>query len=115
MREYEEHAAGEGTDPEASGAGADADRAAGTARTDEREEGVLTQVCLKCGTEYYFSGPEPPGELTCEKCGNEVFRSFYSPLGDVVADDFEETTARDLDPDDAEGDAAPGDVLDLNP
>ena len=89
-------------------------RARSTEATDEAE-GVLTLVCFKCGTEYYYAEGEPPPELTCGKCGNTVFRSFYSALeGDEVADDFEESTGRDLDPDDAEGDSAPGDVLDLN-
>lgn len=77
-------------------------------------EGVLTLVCVKCGTEYYFSEEGPPGEMTCEKCGNTVFRSFYSPEGDEVADDFTDSTHRDLDPDDAEGETLPGDVSDLN-
>jgi hypothetical protein len=70
---------------------------------------------LQCGKEYFFS-EEPPGELTCEKCGGTVFRSFHSPEeGDEAADDFRDTTARDLDTDDAEGEAMPGDVMDLNP
>lgn len=79
------------------------------------DEGVLTLVCLKCGTEYYFEGSSPRGDVICEKCGSEVFRSFFSPSDDDdVAADFRETTERDLDPDDAEGDTLPGDVLDLN-
>lgn len=79
------------------------------------EGGVLTLTCLKCGQQYYFSdGPPPPG-IICEKCGNGVFRDFYSPPGgDEAAEDFEETTGRDLNTDDAEGDTLPGDLLDLN-
>lgn len=77
-------------------------------------EGVLTLVCFKCGKEYYFGDEDPPSDLKCEKCGNEVFRSFFSAVGDETADDFEDSTARDLDPDDAEGDATQGDVMDLN-
>lgn len=77
-------------------------------------EGVLTLVCLKCGTEYYFEDGPPPPSITCEKCGNSVFRSFHSAEGDEAADDFRDSTARDLDPDDAEGETMPGDVLDLN-
>jgi hypothetical protein len=83
-------------------------------RTGERAEGVLTLICFKCGTEYFFEDAAPPEELSCEKCGNTVFRSFFTPEGDDAARDFEDSTARDLDPDDAEGDAAPGDALDLN-
>jgi hypothetical protein len=78
------------------------------------EEGVLTLVCFKCGTEYYFADTEPPGGLSCEKCQNTVFRSFLSNEDDEVAADFADSTARDLDPDDAEGETMPGDVLDLN-
>ena len=87
---------------------------------DERDAegddtGVLTMVCLKCGTEYYFEGESPRGQVHCEKCGSDVFRSFYSPAeDDEVAQDFRDSTERDLDPDDAEGDTLPGDVLDLN-
>lgn len=86
------------------------------AREDAAEdEGVLTLVCLKCGHEYYFADGSPPEGMTCEKCGNGVFRDFYSPAeGDEAAEDFNDTTARDLDPDDAEGETLPGDVLDLN-
>jgi DNA-directed RNA polymerase subunit RPC12/RpoP len=77
-------------------------------------EGVLTLVCFKCGTEYYFSEEDPPAEMSCEKCGNTVFRSFFSPADDEVADDFHDSTHRDMDPDDAEGETLPGDVSDLN-
>jgi hypothetical protein len=78
-------------------------------------EGVLTMVCLTCGTEYYFGSDSPPDGLECEKCGNTVFRSFYShETEDEVAIDFQDETERDLHPDDPEGDTLPGDVLDLN-
>ena len=85
-------------------------------RADRGDEGgVLTLVCLKCGQEYYFSDGAPPPGITCEKCGNGVFRDFYSPReGDEAAEDFDETTARDMNTDDAEGDTLPGDLLDLN-
>ena len=82
---------------------------------DGAAEGVLTLVCLKCGQEYYFEDSDPPEKMSCEKCGNGVFREFFSPTdGNDAAQDFEDTTGRDLDPDDAEGDTLPGDVLDLN-
>lgn len=87
---------------------------AGRATSAAEEEGVLTLVCVKCGTEYYFDDHDPPETMTCEKCGNKVFRSFYSSEDNEAVNDFEETIHRDLDPDDAEGDTLPGDVLDLN-
>lgn len=90
---------------------------AGTERVGGRArpaEGVLTLVCFKCGTEYHFGDQEPPEQLTCEKCGNAVFRSFFSPVDDEAAQDFEDSTARDLDPDDPATETAPGDIADLN-
>ncbi len=80
----------------------------------EPAEGVLTLVCFTCGKEYFFADENPPQEMTCEKCGNTVFRSFFSPIGDEVADDFRDSTERDLTPDSTEEDTAPGDVIDLN-
>ena len=107
--------AGRGPADEAGSGPENRARPAGKPGADAAEgEGVLTLVCFKCGTEYYFAEGEPPADLTCEKCGNTVFRSFFSTSNDEAADDFEETTGRDLDPDDAEGDVLPGDVLDLN-
>jgi ribosomal protein S27AE len=78
-------------------------------------EGMLTLVCFKCGKEYFFADGNPPEDMSCEKCGNTVFRSFFSadPSDDSVRD-FMDSTARDLDPDDAEGDSLPGDLIDLN-
>ncbi len=77
------------------------------------EAGILTLVCLRCGTEYYFED-EPPESLSCDKCGNQVFRSFDSNPGDEAAQDFVDATARDLNLDDAEGDTLPGDIIELN-
>jgi hypothetical protein len=82
---------------------------------DEPAEGVLTLVCLTCGQEYYFEDARPPAGMTCERCGSHVFRDFFSPEeGDDAAQDFTDSTARNLDPDDAEGETMPGDVMDLN-
>lgn len=90
-------------------------RTRGRGYAEPPAEGVLTLVCFKCGKEYFFAEGSPPEEMTCEKCGNSVFRSFFSadPSDDAVRD-FVDSTARDLDPDDAETDTLPGDVIDLN-
>lgn len=81
----------------------------------ESDDSVLTLVCLECGKEYYFQEDRPPPGMSCERCGNKVFREFYTPdEADEAAQDFEDVTHRDLDPDDAEGETLPGDVLDLN-
>ena len=64
-------------------------------RTAAASEGVLTQVCMKCG--------------------NEVFRSFFSVVGDdEAATDFSDATERDLATNDDAGDVTRGDILDLN-
>jgi hypothetical protein len=84
------------------------------AGTEPAAEGVLTLVCFQCGKELHFES-EPPEDLACEKCGGTVFRSFFSPdPADEAAQDFADTTERDLDPDDPGTDTMPGDVLDLN-
>jgi hypothetical protein len=77
---------------------------------------VVLMVCIECGTEHTFeAGGGPPDDLVCEKCGGEVFRRFEDTASPGEArQDFEETTARDLDTDDPEGDATPGDLHDLN-
>ncbi len=75
---------------------------------------VLTLVCESCGKDYFYEDEPPPPGLTCEKCGGTVFRGFHSSVGDEAADDFRDSTERDLDPDDPEGDVTPGDILDLD-
>lgn len=75
---------------------------------------VLTLVCETCGKDYFFDGTQPEPGMACEKCGGTVFRSFHDSAGDEAAEDFRDSTERDLDPDDAEGDVMPGDVMDLN-
>ena len=75
---------------------------------------VLTLVCEKCGKDYFFEDEPPPADLTCEKCGGTVFRAFHDVVGDEASDDFRDSTERDLDPDDPEGDVMPGDIMDLN-
>jgi hypothetical protein len=75
---------------------------------------VLTLVCEMCGKDYFFEDEQPPEGMKCEKCGSTVFRTFHDHGGDEAADDFRDTTARDLHPDDPEGDVLPGDVMDLD-
>jgi DNA-directed RNA polymerase subunit RPC12/RpoP len=75
---------------------------------------MLTLVCERCGKDYFFDDEPPPENMVCEKCGSTVFRSFYDSVGDEAADDFRDSTDRDLHPDDPEGDVMPGDIMDLN-
>ncbi|MGQ0813305.1 MAG: hypothetical protein ACT4O1_02440 [Gemmatimonadota bacterium] len=81
----------------------------------ELAEGVLIQVCVECGKEYFFDESEPPADLTCERCGNPVFRSFFDVTSDDdVVEDFDETTERDLLTDDPATEVSRGDLYDLN-
>jgi DNA-directed RNA polymerase subunit RPC12/RpoP len=86
------------------------------ARNDPGANDVLVQVCLECGKEYMFDDQaQPPADLTCVKCGNGVFRSFYaSTRSDEAADDFNESTQRDLLTTDPATDVTRGDLHDLN-
>ena len=76
--------------------------------------GILVQICVECGREYTFEDEPPPDDMKCEKCGGAVFRSYYDTETPSDAEqDFEETTGRDMNPDDPEGDTTTGDLVDL--
>ncbi|HEY0808585.1 MAG TPA: hypothetical protein VGD49_00430 [Longimicrobiales bacterium] len=78
-------------------------------------DGVLVQICVECGKEYFYDDEQPPANQICEKCGNTVFRSFFDVTdGDEAAADFEETTHRDLTTEDPATDVSRGDLYDLN-
>lgn len=84
------------------------------ARGGAAEGRVTTLICELCGKDYSFEDEAPPAGLKCEKCGGTVFRTFEDTVGNEAADDFRDSTARDMNPDDPEGDTLPGDILDLN-
>ena len=102
------------SDPTPTSAQSGADEPRDTPAADAPGTLVLTLVCENCGKDYFFDDEPPPAGMQCEKCGGTVFRSFHSSVGDEVSDDFRDSTERDTDPDDAEGDVLPGDVMDLN-
>ena len=78
-------------------------------------DGVLVQVCVECGKEYFYEEVQPPVDQKCERCGNTVFRSFFHVTGDDEAEaDFRETTDRDLTTEDPATDVSRGDLYDLN-
>jgi hypothetical protein len=78
-------------------------------------DGVLTQVCVECGKEYFYDDEPPPAEQECERCGNKVFRSFFDATSpDEAGDDFRETTERDTRTDDPATEVTRGDLFDLN-
>lgn len=81
----------------------------------ERNGGVLTQVCMNCGKEYFYEAEAPPADQVCERCGSQVFRSFFAvPDPDDVQQDFLEQTERDTATNDPGTDITPGDLHDLN-
>lgn len=91
-----------------------AQRERGGKRPAPGDTGILVQICVECGREYTFEDEPPPDDLECEKCGGEVFRSYYEADEPSEASiDFEETTGRDMNPDDPEGDTTSGDLVDL--
>jgi ribosomal protein S27AE len=117
MRPTKEVGMDERSDEQLKGDSQTSDHAGPEVRGDPSDdtEGVLTLVCFKCGSEYFFSDEAPDPNLTCGKCGNTVFRTYYThEEGDEADEEFRAETERDLDPDDAEGDALPGDLLDLD-
>jgi predicted nucleic acid-binding Zn-ribbon protein len=78
-------------------------------------DGVLVQVCVECGKEYFYDEQEPPSNQQCERCGNAVFRSFFDVTeDDEVVADFRETTDRDITPEDPATEVSRGDLYDLN-
>ena len=82
---------------------------------DGLADGVLVQVCVECGKEYFYDETPPPAEQKCERCGNTVFRSFFDVTEeDEVVADFHDTTDRDLTTEDPATDVARGDLYDLN-
>ena len=91
-----------------------AERERKTGRPGPGESGVQIEICVECGREYTFEDEPVPETLECEKCGGKVFRSFFEAFEPSEASlDFEETTGRDMDPDDPEGDTTSGDLVDL--
>ena len=91
-----------------------AERKGGREGSRPGESGILVQICVECGREYTFDDEPPPDDMKCDKCGGEVFRSYYEADEPSEASvDFEETTHRDMNPDDPEGDTTGGDLVDL--
>ena len=76
---------------------------------------VLVQVCLSCGKEYMYEEQAPPEDLKCDKCGSTVFRSFYADTReDEAAEDFRDSTERDVGTTDPATEVTRGDLHDLS-
>ncbi len=86
------------------------------ADNDQPGQRILIQVCIACGKEYFYEdGQGRPADESCEKCGNGVFRSFNADTNpDDVAQDFADTTERDVATNDPATDVTRGDLQDLN-
>ena len=81
----------------------------------QSDQGILVQVCIECGKEYFYENRQPAADQKCEKCGNTVFRSFYADAQpNDAAQDFIDSTERDTATNDPATDITRGDLHDLN-
>jgi len=82
--------------------------------TDDKQEGMLTLICITCGNEMFFT-TKPPADERCSRCGSNVFRSFFTPVAsDDAAESILEDTARSISLDGGSTDSTAGDLRDLN-
>ncbi|HET7584170.1 MAG TPA: hypothetical protein VFK13_04640 [Gemmatimonadaceae bacterium] len=80
----------------------------------DRDDGLLTLVCVTCGQETTYAAAAPDHPV-CERCGSTVFRTYFTPApDDAVAAHYLETTRREIDFGTESPDVTPGDVQDLN-
>ena len=77
-------------------------------------EGMLTLICITCGSEQFFT-THPPAKEPCSRCGSTVFRSFFTPTAqDEVTESMLEETTRSISLDGGSTDSTAGDLRDLN-
>jgi hypothetical protein len=77
-------------------------------------EGMLTLVCITCGSELFFT-TKPPADEPCPRCHGTVFRSFFTPtVQDEVTESMLEDTTRSISLDGGSTDSTAGDVRELN-
>jgi hypothetical protein len=61
---------------------------------------TVTLICEECGNDKTFT-ITPPAHLVCDRCGGTVWTVFVDPRPrDAVAEDYLESTARDITLDD---------------
>jgi ribosomal protein L40E len=78
-------------------------------------QGLLTLICLTCGTERFYSRSVPDA-VTCDRCGSTVFRTFATPTEPDEATLAQlEDQARSIAYGDSSPDTLPGDLTDLDP
>lgn len=81
--------------------------------TTDGPEGMLTLICITCGTEMFFT-TKPPAKEPCSRCGGTVFRSFFTPtVRDEATESMLEETTRSISLDGG-SDSTAGDLRDLN-
>ncbi len=77
-------------------------------------KGLLTLVCLTCGSEKVYD-ENPPQRVVCERCGGTVFRNFFTPVEeDEATISHLEETARSIALDEESPDISADELRDLN-
>jgi len=77
--------------------------------------GVITLICLTCGSEEFYDHAVPVS-VKCNKCGGTVFRQYATPTEpDEATVAGLEAQARSMALDDDSPDTTPDDVRDLDP
>jgi len=77
-------------------------------------DGMLTLVCITCGSELFFTTKSPADE-PCPRCAGTVFRSFFTPtVQDEVTQSMLEDTTRSISLDGGSTDSTAGDVRELD-
>ena len=76
---------------------------------EQGSRGVVTMVCITCGSELFFENAPVPPSLKCAKCSGSVFREFATPTEpDEATESLLEETNRMI----SYGDASPNTTRD---
>ena len=81
---------------------------------DSGPTGLVTLVCITCGSEKFYDRAVP-ASVKCDKCGGTVFRNFATPTEpDEASIAALDEQARSISYGDSSPDTTPGDVRDLD-
>jgi hypothetical protein len=76
--------------------------------------GLLTLICLTCGTERFYT-KSVPNAVICDRCSGTVFRTFATPTEPDDASIAQlQDQARSIAYGDSSPDTLPGDLRDLD-
>lgn len=82
--------------------------------TPDGPHGLLTLVCITCGSEQHFAS-RPPAGVRCDKCKGSVFRNYFTPVeADEATISQLEQTARSLTYDDDTSSVSRDELRDLD-